>query len=157
MPDGQGRIRILHYGQREWGFEPEAHNYYLTEPGQSVADLVALSEDELIVLERGFVARQGNLIRLYRVSLSGAQEVSQEESLKAEHLQPMPKTLLLDLATCPPGDARNSAPQPSPLLDNFEGIALGPVLPEGRTLLLLSDDNFNPSQVTRIVALLMRQ
>jgi hypothetical protein len=118
--------------------------------------MLLVSEDELLVLERGFVPRQGNIIRVFRVSLSTAQEVSQESSLQAEHLTPMEKTLVFDLSNCPASGAKNAAPQANPLLDNFESIALGPVLPEGRTLLLLSDDNFNPTQVTRVVALLMR-
>jgi hypothetical protein len=48
-------------------------------------------------------------------------------------------------------------------LDNFEGMAFGPDLPDGaRTLLLVSDDNFNPHQRTafllfRIVRPLLQQ
>ena len=34
-------------------------------------------------------------------------------------------------------------------LDNFEGMALGPKLPNGNdTLIVVSDNNFNPSQRT---------
>lgn len=43
--------------------------------------------------------------------------------------------------------------QANPLLDNFEGLALGPYLPGGRRALLLqSDDNFDTGQVTRVIA-----
>ncbi|CEM06716.1 unnamed protein product [Vitrella brassicaformis CCMP3155] len=40
-------------------------------------------------------------------------------------------------------------------LDNYEGMALGPVLPDGRrTLVLVNDDNFNPKQIgTQFIAL----
>ena len=38
-------------------------------------------------------------------------------------------------------------------LDNTEAMAWGPVLANGnRTLVCLSDDNFNPAQVTQFVA-----
>ncbi len=67
---------------------------------------------------------------------------------------PVAKTLLVDLARCPSGGARHPAAQPHPLLDNVEGLALGPALPDGRRLLLLqSDDNFSADQVTRLIAL----
>lgn len=49
-------------------------------------------------------------------------------------------------ALTPPG-----ATQPNPLLDNFEGVALGSRLPDGRhTLFLISDDNESASQTTRV-------
>ena len=52
------------------------------------------------------------------------------------------------------GGATTPGTQPNPLLDNYEGLALGPRLPGGRrSLLLQSDDNFSAGQVTRVVAL----
>ncbi|MCC5698826.1 esterase-like activity of phytase family protein [Klebsiella pneumoniae] len=39
-------------------------------------------------------------------------------------------------------------------VDNIEGITWGPRLPDGRrSLVLVSDDNFAPDQVTQIVVL----
>jgi hypothetical protein len=154
--DGRQRVRILRYDAGDSGFEPGAQNFYLAEPGLGVSELAALSEEELIVLERGFAARQGNTVRLYRVTFDEGQDVSNEDSLAAAYLQPRPKTLLLDLANCPAGGAQSREPQSNPILDNFEGLALGPTLPEGRVVLLVSDDNFNPTQVTRIIALILR-
>jgi hypothetical protein len=44
--------------------------------------------------------------------------------------------------------------QESPLLDNYEGLAVGPVLPDGRqSLILVSDDNARTDQFARIVVL----
>ena len=38
-------------------------------------------------------------------------------------------------------------------LDNSEGMCWGPPLPDGeRTLVVVSDDNFNPSQITQFAA-----
>jgi hypothetical protein len=156
--DLRGRLRILRYGRAADGnFAPVAQFFYLAEPAQGVADLVALSDTDLLVLERGFIPGLGNFIRVYRVSLAGATDVTGRASLNDPGLTPLKKDLLVDLANCPPGNATNPARQPNQLLDNFEALALGPTLPDGRrALLLLSDDNFNKDQVTRIIALALR-
>ena len=159
-PDGQtaageNRLRILRYeGGGKNGFQPVEEFFYLTEPGQGVVEIVALSEDELLVLERGFQPGVGNTVRVFRVSLDGAEDVSGEPSLAAPGLEPVEKGLLVDVADCPPSGATTPGKQPNPLLDNYESLALGPRLPGGRrTLLLQSDDNFSAGQVTRVVAL----
>jgi hypothetical protein len=153
--DGENRIRILRYEDRgPGGYEPVEEFFYLTEPGQGVAEIVALSEDDLLVLERGFVPGEGNTVRVFRVSLGGAEDVSDEPSLAAPGLEPVEKVLLVDIADCPPGAATTPGTQENPLLDNYESLALGPRLPGGRrSLLLQSDDNFSDGQVTRVVAL----
>ncbi len=153
--EDENRIRILRYEDRgPGGFEPAEEFFYLTEQGQNVVEIVALSESELLVLERGFVPGQGNTIRVFRVSLEGAEDVSDEPSLAAPGLKPVEKELLVDLAACPEGDAESPGTQTNELLDNYESLALGPRLPGGRrSLLLQSDDNFSAGQVTRVVAL----
>ena len=115
---------------------------------------MAISESELLVLERGFVLGQGNTVRIFRVSLDGAENVADEPSLAAPGFEPVEKVLLVDLVDCPPSGATTPGTQADPLLDNYESLALGPRLPGGRrTLLLQSDDNFSASQATRVVAL----
>ncbi|MBA3794048.1 MAG: esterase-like activity of phytase family protein [Rubrobacter sp.] len=153
--EGENRIRILRYEDRgPGGFQPVEEFFYLTEPGQGVVEIVALSEDELLVLERGFQSGVGNTVRVFRVSLDGAEDVSGEPSLAAPGLEPVEKELLVDVADCPSGGATTPGTQPNPLLDNYESLTLGPRLPGGRrSLLLQSDDNFNAGLVTRVVAL----
>ena len=153
--EGENRIRILRYEDRgKGGFEPAEEFFYLTESGQGVVEIVALSEDELLVLERGFQSGVGNTVRVFRISLGEAEDVSGEPSLAEPDLEPLEKELLVDLAACPPGGATTPGTQPNPLLDNYEGLTLGPRLPGGRrSLLLQSDDNFSAGQVTRVVAL----
>lgn len=153
--DLRGRLRILRYGQGASGdFAPDAQFFYLAEPAQGVSDLVALSATDLLVLERGFFPGRGNTVRIFRVSTIGATDVTDRESLATSGVAPLAKILLVDLAACPPGAAQHPAQQPTPLLDNFEGLALGPRLSDGRqALLLLSDNNFGRDQVTRIIAL----
>jgi 3-phytase/alkaline phosphatase D len=95
----------------------------------------------LLSLERAYTQGMGNHIRLYRLDLAGASEVSDLETLQGLPYQPVGKTLLLDLGTL--GMA----------LDNFEGMTWGPRLPNGdRTLVLVSDDNFRSAQQTRFLA-----
>ncbi len=101
-----------------------------------LSDLLPLDENRLLVLERQFVEGVGNAARIFAVSLEGAEDVSSRDSLTGtESLRWVKKTLLLDLAD-------TGIP-----LENFEGMAFGPQLPDGRgTLVLVSDDNFNPVQ-----------
>ncbi len=106
------------------------------------------------MLERSFVPGEGNTIRIYRVSLKGAEDVSDEPTLANPALKPVNKELLVDLANCSSSGATTPGTQENPLLDNYESLEIGPRLPGGRrTLLLQSDDNFNDVQVTRLVAL----
>ena len=155
-PDLRGRLRLIRYDRDAGGpdFVPAAQFFYLAEPAQGVADLVALSDSELLVLERGFIPGLGNTVRVFRVSLVGASDVAATARLSDPGAIPLKKELLVDLVNCPPSGAVAPARQPTPLLDNFEALALGPPLPDGRRLLLLlSDDNFGSDQVTRLIAL----
>ena len=87
--DLRNRIRILRYEHHDdGGFVPTAQFYYATEPDRApgdvgVVDLIAVSETTLLVLERGFVDGQGNTVRLFRVSLEGAPDVSEAPTLAA--------------------------------------------------------------------------
>lgn len=99
------------------------------------SDLLPIDESRFLALERQYVAGAGNSVRIYDVSLEGATDVSTLDSLDGASFVPARKTLLLDLAEA---GIRN---------ENFEGMAFGPTLPDGReTLVLVTDDNFNPSQ-----------
>ena len=121
-----------------------------------VADLAAIADGDLLVLERGWAPGHGNTIRIYRVRLADASTCTGAPRL-ASSSPTTDKQLLVDLASLPTdglGLPPPAQPQPSPLLDNFEGLALGPRLPGGdRALLLVSDDNARPDQVARLVVL----
>ncbi|MEV6277867.1 esterase-like activity of phytase family protein [Nocardia sp. NPDC051832] len=102
-----------------------------------------LDPAKYLVVERSFVEGAGNRIRLYEADLSAATNVLNAPLTNA---RPVAKRLLADL-----DDLGLST------VDNIEGSVWGPRLPTGeRTLLLVSDDNFNDKQVTQFIALALR-
>jgi len=112
-----------------------------------VSEALALGPDRVLALERGFVRstdRRGfNVIRIYDVSLAGADDVATLPSLAGGRFRPLRKALVTDL------DLWKSRLGPDlSSLANFEAMCPGPVLPDGsRTLLLISDNNFSPTQL----------
>lgn len=115
-----------------------------------LVDLLALDNtgNHLLALERSYssgVAGTGNTIKLYEVNLDGATNIKGTDSLNAlsasqlASIKPAQKQLLLnfDKLNLPSG------------LDNVEGLTFGPTLADGRrSLVLVSDDNFNPGNPT---------
>lgn len=160
-PDGfatpvRARLRLLRY-TTDPTFQPTAQFFYLAEVAQGLSEIATLGPNDLLTLERGFIPGLGNTIRLFRVSLAGATDLTVRASLADPDLTPVPKTLLVDLGLCTPGEVIHPGKQANPLLDNIESVTLGPVLPDGRqSLILQSDDNFGADQVTRIYALAFR-
>ncbi len=143
--DKRKRLRLLRYekgGSSE--FEPAQEFFYLAEHANSVSDVLALSERELLVLESG--ERQ-----IYRVSLDGAEDVSDEEGLaEASSARPLEKELLIDVDDdCPLPNGK--------VMNNFgliEDLARGPELPGGRRALILqSDDDYKIRTNTRLFTL----
>ena len=151
------RIRIL---RRELATGHDEEHAYLTDPtgpGQGgtlgVSDVTAFSDHEVLVLERGFQLGYGNTVRIYRADLASSTDVSQVEALDGS-TSTLRKQLVVDLLTLPSAGVTSPETQPSPLLDNFEGLALGPTLPDGRRVLfVVSDDNQRATQVPRLLAL----
>ena len=115
-------------------------------------DLLAVNGTELLVLERAFIRMRGtsvgvNAIRLYRISLDRATDVSTFPSLAGrDGITPVRKTLVQDFSQLSGRSLRLIN------LENFEGLAW---VGEGadRRLLVVSDDNFNPLQVTAFLLL----
>ncbi|MEH2371058.1 esterase-like activity of phytase family protein [Nostoc sp.] len=106
-------------------------------------DLLALdNQGHFLSLERSFTGL-GFAISLFQVSLEGADDIHNIDSLLAvdsKKIKPVKKKLLLDLRKL------------DVLLDNIEGLTLGPKLPDGQqSLILISDNNFNSLQRTQIL------
>ncbi|MEO3808163.1 esterase-like activity of phytase family protein [Sphaerisporangium sp. B11E5] len=164
--DGRGRnlLRIQRYTGTPGGkYTPDRQYAYQTGEGLHLTEFVAIGDDRLLTLERQFVRGLGNAVRVYDVPLAGAPDVTGLSSLYAAAADVFVRSeLLFDLAACPPGSPGQVArkgPQINPLLDNVEGMALGAPLPGApgwRDLFLVSDDNQNEQQATRLYAVRVR-
>jgi len=106
-----------------------------------VSEILALDDDRLLVLERALVIGHGWRVKLFEAALHGATDVRTRASLAdGASFTPMSKHLVLDFDSL------------GILVDNLEGMCFGPTLPNGRrTLVLVSDDNFNPGEKTQLL------
>jgi glycerophosphoryl diester phosphodiesterase len=167
---GQGTLaRILEYRLEGKTFVPAREFAYPVDPLPrpdftpgffitGLVELLATGGAEFLSMERGY-AEEGpdsggrmNTIRIFRVSIDGATDVSALDSLRGRQgIVPVRKQLLLDLAGLDGLSPEMAA------LDNFEGMAFGPALPDGSpTLLIVSDDNFSPRQRTSFLLFRIR-
>ncbi len=108
-----------------------------------VVDVFPLSPTRMLVMERSFSVGAGNDARLYLVDTAGATNVRGMPALPADlsTIQPVHKTLLYDFDVL------------GLTLDNLEGLAFGPTLPEGsQTVVVVSDNNFSPTAFTQFLA-----
>jgi hypothetical protein len=117
-----------------------------------VSEILSLDDNRLLVLERSGVEGADGVwtvyIRLYQADVGEATDISSIPALAGEKIAPMTKRLVLDLSKLP---ELGSAALPK--IDNIEGVSFGPDLPNGhRSLVLVSDNNFNPEQVTQFLA-----
>lgn len=108
-----------------------------------VTEILAVDRHRYLVLERSYASGVGNSIRLYEIDTRGATDVMKQPSLADADYRPVRKELVVDFADL---DLTH--------VDNIEGMSWGPNLPTGeRTLVFVSDDNFNTSQVSQVIAL----
>ena len=128
------------------------------DPGLGISEIASTGDGRVFVLERGFTAGFGNTVHLYVADLRGAGDTSAVTDLTASSgVRLVKKTLVADIGQCPSLGATARQPQPDPLLDNIEGLTVTGRTPDGRLrLLMISDNNDNPSQVTRLYSLTVR-
>lgn len=106
-----------------------------------VSEILMEGSHHLLVLERSYSAGAGFGARLYRIDTRDGSDTRLLDALSAGNHRPVAKTLVADLAAL--GIA----------LDNIEGMTWGPRLPDGGCVLVfVSDNNFNPAQVTQFIA-----
>lgn len=108
-------------------------------------DLLALDSETFLALERASATGVGYSVRLFLTSLAGATDVSGIPSLSARGVppvRPMRKRLLLDLGTL------------GIKVQNLEGMAFGPMLADGRqVLVMVADNNFGRrGELTQVLA-----
>jgi hypothetical protein len=113
-----------------------------------VTEILAIDEERFLVVERASAEDEEgvftNYVKVYEANVGGATDVAGVEALdEVGEVTPVAKRLVLDL--------NEAGVDP---VDNIEGITWGPELANGnRSLLLVSDNNFNETQVTQFVAL----
>ncbi|MFD6288678.1 esterase-like activity of phytase family protein [Streptomyces sp. NPDC060205] len=130
---------------------------YRTDTGLGLVEAAATPDGRLLVLERGFTAGVGNTVRLYLADLRHATDTSRVDALTGQDgVRLVRKTLLADIADCPSLGATAKQPQPNPLLDNIEGMAVTGTARGALRVLLVSDDNQGATQTTRFYSLRVR-
>lgn len=115
-----------------------------------LSDLLALDNNgSFLALERSYSEGLGFTIKLFAARAQGALDVSSIDSLADGQGRlygidaPLDKELLLDLNDLP-----------LPIITNMEGMTLGPVLEDGRRMLILvADNNFSQYLPTQFIAL----
>jgi hypothetical protein len=111
-----------------------------------VSEFLAIDDRRALALERSGVEGADGVwtlyIRIYEINTSGATDIARMPSLVSSY-RPVSKRLLINL---------NKTPG-LPHIDNIEGMSWGPLLANGkRSLVLVSDNNFNETQVTEFLA-----
>ena len=144
------RSRILAYDARRE--QPAAEYVYETDPvpdapepadghaDNGLVELLALDGTTFLALERAYAQGVGNDVRIFEVSARPQDRIRPGRDVT--DTPAVSKTLVANIE-----DDFGVSP------DNVEGMALGPVLPDGRqSLVLVSDNNFSTSQVTQFLA-----
>lgn len=149
-----GPVRITAYDMgtqqpmRQLAYQPDAlpADLWLQRGAiNGISAVLADGPEHLLVLERSFAPPLRFGARIYRISTraDASSDTLDQTRLVPGSYRPADKELLLDLA-----DAGLRS------VDNLEGMSWGPPLPDGRrVLLLVSDNNFNPAEVTQFIAL----
>ena len=149
-------VRVLVYRpQANGAMAPSAEYIYETDPiakepspsdgyaDNGLVELLGTRDGELYAMERSFSIGRGTTVKLFRTGFAGADDVlNQDRSASA---RPMSKELLLTLQ---PGGLTEH-------VDNLEGMSFGPTIDGKRTLVMVSDNNFNPrGQLTQFLVFL---
>lgn len=156
------RVRILQWDTANPTGTPQEF-VYLLEPGNRVvSEFVAINDHEFLVVERDQLAGTAAAFkRIYKIDLTGATNVAGVTDLDLVGAPtPVQKQLFFDMVAGT-GIEAGSFAKFKDLLSNttdfdlfpekIEGIAFGPTLPDGRLLLLITNDNdfltVNPNYV----------
>jgi hypothetical protein len=131
---------------RQVAYMPDAIPAAPVPPGSfadnGISEILMIDAHRMLVLERAYMTGVGNSLRLYVIDSRQGSDTLSTPALREGSFTACRKTLVADLSAA--GLSR---------LDNTEGMGWGPMLPGGgRTLVIVSDDNFNPGQITQFAA-----
>ena len=149
-PEDDNLIRISHLNKD--GTVVAQYPYRMEDMlNNGVSELLAINNKSFLVMERAWdgkspqtepTSESHNSIRIYRVELADATDISGQETLTSGSVQPVSKTLIFDSKSL--ADVLNTW---DTKVDNVEGMSFGPKLPDGHSsLIIVSDDNFLTSQ-----------
>lgn len=138
--------------------EMRQYVYPLESSSHGVSEILAISNTDLLVLERdgrGGAEAEAKLIT--RIDLAGATDVAAIAALPRNGLpagvRPVQKTIFIDLLT-PELSRRSATLRHDQIPEKFEGLTLGPKTTEGTPTLIISVDNdFKPDQPSLIYIL----
>lgn len=156
-------VRIIQYKKliptKEFAYKLEKVEEVLPDPNfpdkeipiaeNGLVDMAIIDENNFYTMERSYLPSiRKNVIRIFKCRVTEkTTDVSSFDSLKGQTFTAVEKTLVSDLDEFLPG-------MNPPSLDNLEGIAFGPDLPNGnKTLILVADNNFGRGQRTLFMAL----
>ncbi|MDR7224922.1 esterase-like activity of phytase family protein [Aminobacter aminovorans] len=108
-----------------------------------LSEFMFFGPDELLTIERSFALGIGSEINFYLASFSGATDVKGSASIKDVAAKAMSRRKVLKIGE---GDFGLD-------IDNIESVTWGPEVDGQRTLVIASDNNFNPEQFTQFVVL----
>ncbi|GAA0719467.1 esterase-like activity of phytase family protein [Aquimarina litoralis] len=117
-----------------------------------VTCLLQLSKNEFIIIERAYsegYGTQGNTVKIYLANIEKATNTLPYDTLQNKEYKVSKKELLFDFETVREQLTNN-------ILDNIEGITLGPILENGnQSLILVADNNFSPvsKQINQLILL----
>lgn len=153
---GKRIVRIVKLAPNAFGkIVPKAEFAYPLEDigDNGLVEMAGLDENRVLVLERRYDPSIKKVTaKIYEVNLLGAKDYSHvfsfAEEEKEKKIKTLKKKLLMDL-----DEILGELPT-GLTVDNFEGMTLGPDLPNGkRTLILSTDNNFAARQFTQLLFL----
>ena len=104
----------------------------------SVTELISLTPTKLLVLERSYITGVGNYVKIFKIDIEKATNISAFDALKGKEYKAVEKQLFIDFS-----DYKIR-------IDNIEGMAFGKDFPDGtKSLLCVSDNNFSEKQQTQ--------
>ncbi|KQB83483.1 esterase-like activity of phytase family protein [Corynebacterium lowii] len=132
------RVRLTQYslstGEAIAEYPLEVGALYPGARDRGISEIIAGDDGSFYIIERGYVAGQGNRGEIYRITLDGATNVLGKQALTGEET-PVHKELVFDFSSLPEHP------------DNIEALAWGERLADGRAqLLVASDNNFSENQ-----------
>ena len=153
-------VRILRFNRERLDrdkdvFTPENRNEFLykydSATGNGVSEILPLSKNKALVMERGFdSSTRITSVKIYEINLYGQTDIKDYASvLDYDYNLPVQKTLLVDL-----NKIQDQFSAGFRSVDNYEAMTLGPKLPNGKqSLILATDNNFRGRQLNQFLVL----